>query len=131
MNLIERLFALRNSPYFAQLRENDLVLIASAARARHYGAGELIGAAQRPLRHLFIVASGSAVGSKGEKLPRGFGAESLLFEIPLKGAIRAGPEGAGCLLIRRAHFHTILHECPGLVLGLLQGERDLFGGRAA
>lgn len=131
MNMIEKLFALRASPPFAELRESELVLIAAAARPRSYEPGEVIGLAGRPLRHLFVVVAGSARTASGAELPKAFGAVSLLFGAPLEEPVRAGPDGVTCLLVRRAHFHTILNECPGFVVGLLRGEKAAEPARAA
>ena len=131
MNMIEKLFALRGSPPFAQLRDSELVLIAAAARPRTYEPGELIGLPGRPLRHLFVVVEASAVTAAGTELPKAFGAVSLLFGSPLEVPVRAGPAGVTCLLVRRAHFHTILNECPGFVVGLLRGDKDGEPARAA
>jgi signal-transduction protein with cAMP-binding, CBS, and nucleotidyltransferase domain len=130
MTLIDRLFALRTSPPFDQLRESELVLIAAAVRPKTFEAGEVIGEAGRPLRHLYVNIDGGAVMGPGTEAPRVFGAVSLLFGTPLDQSIRAGTEGATYLLVRRAHFHTILNECPGLIVGLLRdGHRN--GSRAA
>ena len=63
MNMIDRLFALRASQPFAELRDTELVLIASAARPKSYQPGEVIGLAGRPLRHLYVVVKGGAVFS--------------------------------------------------------------------
>lgn len=131
MSMIERLFTLRRSPAFSQLRDTELVLIAASARTRRYTAGEIIGAAGRPLRHLFVVVDGEAVTASGRELPGTFGAISLLFGSPLDEAVRAGDTGLVCLIIRRAHFHTILNECPGLVVGLLQAGASAEPARAA
>jgi signal-transduction protein with cAMP-binding, CBS, and nucleotidyltransferase domain len=131
MNMIDRLFALRGSQPFAELRDAELVLIASAARPKTYQPGEIIGLAGRPLRHLYVVVHGGAVTAAGVELPKAFGAVSLLFGAPLEEPVRAGPEGATCLLVRRAHFHTILNECPGFVVGLLRGDRGGEPARAA
>lgn len=119
MNTIDRLFELRTTPPFDQLRQSELVLIAAAAWTREYRSGETIGHAGRPLRHLYILAEGSAEWN-GEPVPHVFGTESLLQGTPLDQPIRAGGIGATCILIRRGHFHTILSECPALVVGLLR-----------
>lgn len=131
MNMINRLFALRSSPPFDQLKDAELVLIAAAVRARRYEPGELIGQAGRPLRNLFVVVGGEVASDGGEEIPTVFGATSLLFGTSLKHPIRAGLKGATCLLIRRAHFHTILNECPGLIIGLLRNSRPVDPARAA
>ena len=125
MSIIDRLFALRASPPFDQLRSSELVLIAAAVRERRYGPGDLIAPAGRPLRSLFVQVEGSVVAADGSPLPPVFGAASLLFGVPAESAVRAGPEGATCLLISRAHFHTIMSECPVLLMGLMRDSRDL------
>lgn len=131
MNMIDRLFALRGSPPFDQLRDSELVLIASAVRTRRYEPGEVVGVAGRPLRHLYVRVDGGAVTAADDELPNVFGAVSLLFSAPLEQTVRAGSRGATYLLIRRAHFHTILNECPGLIVGLLRGASSAEPARAA
>ena len=131
MTLIDRLFALRNTPPFDQLRESELVLIAAAVRPKKFEPGEIIGDAGRPLRHLYVNIEGSAAVGSGEEAPRVFGAVSLLFGTPLEQTIRAGAAGATYLLVRRAHFHTILNECPGLIVGLLRDGQPRGPARAA
>lgn len=131
MNMIDRLFTLRSSPPFDQLRDAELVLIAAAVRTKAYEAGEVIGVPGRALRHLYVRVSGSATTGNGDELPDVFGAVSLLFGSPLEETIRAGSDGATYLLIRRAHFHTILNECPGLIVGLLRSGNAAEPARAA
>ncbi|MEX2570084.1 MAG: hypothetical protein WD737_02195 [Gemmatimonadota bacterium] len=125
MNMIDRLFALRTTPPFDQLHEGELVLIAAALRMRRYAPDEVLAVAGRSLRNMYLTADGVVTTASGAQLPRVFGAASLLFGTSVDETLRAGPEGCTCLLVRRAHFHTIVNECPGLVVGLLRGSREL------
>lgn len=120
MSIIDRLFALRASPPFDQLRSSELVLIAAAVKEREYAPGDLIAPAGRPLRYLFVQIRGSIVDDDGVPLPSVFGAASLLFGTPVRTALHAGDEGSTCLVVSRANFHTIMNECPVLLMGLMR-----------
>jgi signal-transduction protein with cAMP-binding, CBS, and nucleotidyltransferase domain len=118
MTVTERLFALPESPPLDLVRDTELPHIALATRARTFAPGEVIAAAGWPLRHLVITIEGTAE-MDGVTLPRVYGEESLLFGNELTEPLRASAEGATCLLITRAHFFTIINECPSVLIGFL------------
>ncbi len=122
MTVTERLFALQESPPLDMVRDTELPRIALATRARIFVPGEVIAAAGWPLRHLVITIAGAAEMG-GVILPRVFGEESLLFGNDLSTPLRATDAGATCLLITRAHFFTIINECPAVLIGFL-GRHD-------
>ncbi len=119
MSAVDRIFELGRISPFDQLRHAERVLIAAAATERTYAPGEVIGRPGRPLRHLYVCVDGS-LEADGTTLPSIFGTGSLLFGRPLERPVCAGGAGASCILIRRAHFHTIVNECPALIVGLLR-----------
>lgn len=53
-------------------------------------------------------------------MPLVFGAPSRLLGVPLDEPIQAGSQGAPCLLISRANFHTIMSERLLLMMGLMR-----------
>ena len=118
MTVTERLFALQESPPLDLVRDTELPHIALATRARTFAPGEVIAAEGWPLRHLVITIEGAAE-MDGVTVPRVFGEESLLFGNELSKPLRATAAGATCLLITRAHFFTIINECPAVLIGFL------------
>jgi len=120
MTLTERLFTLRTLPPFNGLREGELAVIVGSAVERVYQPGQLVASAGKPLRALFVILSGALAGPDGCELPHVYGYASLVTGSQLKQAVRAAPgTGATCLLISQGYFFTLLHECPGLAVGLL------------
>ncbi len=62
-------------------------------------------------------------GVGGQGLPgRVFGMLSVLTGSPGVLDLRAGPEGACCLQVRRGPFFTIVHECPEILTWVLEQE---------
>jgi signal-transduction protein with cAMP-binding, CBS, and nucleotidyltransferase domain len=121
MTITEKLFALKAAPPFDRLRDGELALLADAARVRRWAAGEIVGSAGESLRRLYVVIDGRVLDPEGATLPRVFGVNALLFHRPLAATLSAAaPEGATCLLIQAGHFHTAIHECPGLLTGFLE-----------
>jgi hypothetical protein len=121
MTWLERLLALRTTPPFNRLRDTELALIADVACVARRSPNEIICSPEKPLRRLHVVVEGSIQDPAGTVAPPVFGAEALLLDLPIPGTWRAGAEGSLCLLINKGNFHTIVHECPELVVGLLVG----------
>jgi CRP-like cAMP-binding protein len=128
MTRIEKLLALRNTPSFERLRDMELALIAEVAREKHYVPGDLVIARQKLLNRLYVVVQGEVWSAANRAMPAVIGAESLLFDIPATETLIASREtGAVCLLISKAHFFTIVNECPSLVIGFLVGSDKAHG----
>ncbi|HVU25423.1 MAG TPA: cyclic nucleotide-binding domain-containing protein [Opitutus sp.] len=119
MTLVEKILALKATPPFDGLRDNELALIASAALQRHFPAGETIHAGDEPLGRFHLLVRGSWESPAGP-LPRTLGVASLLYDLPAP-AVTAGAGGAECLVIARSHFHTVAAECPEVLIGYLTG----------
>ncbi len=120
MNLIEKLFALRNVPPFDALRDGELGLVAEVAKERTYRPGQIVVQPGTVLSRLIVAVEGRLVTPGGEELPTAIGLHSLLFDAPLSCELVAGEEaGAHCLTIQKGHFFTILNDCPAFVVGLL------------
>jgi CRP-like cAMP-binding protein len=120
MTLVEKIIALKTTPPFDALRDNELALIASAAVQRHFTPGQMIHSGGEPFARFHLLVSGSWASGSGPA-PRALGVASLLFDQPEPAAIHAGPDGAECLVIGRSHFHTVVTECPDILLGYLAG----------
>ncbi len=130
LTLADRIFLLRGLPAFSRLYDSEVGSIASACRVRTFEPGELVSRAGRPLKHLHIVARGSVIDEGAGALPPVFGATSLLTGESLDAALTADPEeGATCLLLGRAHFFTLIHEYPPLLVNLLKEWREERGDR--
>lgn len=120
MNLVERLFALRAAPPFADLYDSELAAIAEVTKVRVLPPGGVAQRAGRPVRSLFVVAEGGLVDAAGAALPATWGERYLVTGREAPEEIRAHPgEGATCLLIPRPHVLTLVHESPSVLLALL------------
>jgi len=126
MNVIERVFAVRATPPFDRLYDSEIVQIAKAARVRELAAGESLAPADRPLKYLVMVTRGR-IDLGEEPAPPVFGQESLLLGTPFGVDAAAGPEGATCLLLLRAHFLTVFRECPWILMELMEGQEGTNG----
>lgn len=120
MTLVEKILALKTTPPFDGLRDNELALIASAALQRHFPAGETINPADEPFSRFHLLVRGSWESPAGP-LPRTLGVASLLYDAPAP-LVTAGPDGAECLVIARSHFHTVMAECPEVLIGYLTSQ---------
>ena len=120
MNVVDRVFAVRMTPPFDRLYDSEIAQIARAVRVRELAPGEVLAAAERPLKYLVMVTRGQ-IDMGGEPAPPVFGHDSLLLGTPLPGEATAGPEGATCLLLLRAHFLTVIRECPWILMELMAG----------
>lgn len=123
LSIPERLFTLRGIPPFDRLRDTELALVADVARGRRFAAGEVVVSPVRPLTRLHVVAAGSLLDASGAPVGPVFGVETLLFDRPLVGEYRAGPEGASCLLVGKGNFFTMINECPGFLVDLAEAVR--------
>jgi signal-transduction protein with cAMP-binding, CBS, and nucleotidyltransferase domain len=127
--IARNILALKRARPFDRLRDSELTLIADVARERTYRPGETVVAGVSPLQNLIVVVEGAIRGPGGQPLPAVFGVESLLFDKPVNGPLSAdGETGARCLLISRAHFFTMVNECPALAVGFVD---DFVGPGAA
>ena len=125
MTLIERIFRLRLVAPFDRLGDADLALIAEAAVLRRYEPGRRIASRGKPARALFVTLEGGLVDGDGARLPDVLPLESLLLGSALScDVLASAKEGAVCLLFNKGHVFTILHECPALTIGFVEGARE-------
>jgi hypothetical protein len=87
---------------------------------RHYGPGETVCGPDKPLYRLHVVVDGGIVGAADQPVEPVVGVAALLLDQPVVETLRAGSDGAICLLINRGNFFTTINECPGLVAGFLE-----------
>lgn len=121
MKRMEKLFALKVLRCFGQLSDSELAIVADIAVERVYKPGESLCRSDTVLESLYVVVEGAVRDEQGAALPEMIGPASLLFGIPTAGALNAcHEEGAVCLVVSKAHFFTLIHECPALLLGLLE-----------
>lgn len=126
MTLIEKLFALKEHPYFRPVEDSELILIAEVAVARQIPPGTVIVPEGAFLNRLLVVVSGSVYADpSGEPAPPLIGIESLVMEQPLAETLIAAPDsGVTCLMIAKGHFFTVINECPEILVHYLeQGRR--------
>lgn len=122
MNLVERLFALRQLSCFRLQTDFDLARIAEVMSEKSYEPGELVCAAEQTLRRVYVVAEGAIETNSGEIMPRILGPASVLLNLPVKDELRASSEGAHCLLLEKGLFFTIVYQCPSIIHEILSGE---------
>jgi len=105
-------------PPFSGLDADEVAVVCDVAVMKRYAPGEWIARAGRVASRVSIVVEGSVEGTSG----RVFGMLSMLTGTPGLLDLRAGPEGAGCLQVRRGPFFTIAHECPEILTWILEQE---------
>lgn len=120
MTILDRIEKLQQIDAFQPLRFSELALIAEVCIYREYRPGEKILPEGLVSDYLFIAVGGKLSDSCGMGLPPIIGAASLLLNRPLATAVEAGSSGAVCLLVKRGHFFTVMHECPALSAGFLK-----------
>lgn len=120
MTIFDRIEKLKQIEPFSSLRFSELALIAEVCLSREYQPGEKILPSGLVSDYLYIALEGKLADHNGMVLPQVVGVTSLLLNRPLEQSLEAGSSGAVCLLIKRGHFYTIVHECPALMPGFLR-----------
>lgn len=118
MNLIEKIFILKNEPVFASLSNSELILVANIAKVRKYSKSSIIVQQNSPIQNLFILKNNGA--SCGEKIiSKCFGAEEMLNDIlPEKDIV--AKEDVVAILITKGYFYTLIYECPSFIVDLIK-----------
>lgn len=117
LEVIERVLALQTAPPFRGLDPAELLLIASHARFRDFGAGQVVLAAGAVSDTLYLRAAGDAIVA-GRAAPPVFDAPGLLFGLAASADHIAGPDGFRALVLAKPHVFTIARECPEFVVAL-------------
>jgi CRP-like cAMP-binding protein len=122
---------LRDTPSFRRLSADDRQRVASVARLKSYGKGDVVFAEEQPSEFFYSIASGRVKIVK--TLPGGkevilevFGAGEPLGAVAVyEGrpfpASAIAIEESSCILIPRAAFFVLLEQHPTLVRGILSG----------
>jgi CRP-like cAMP-binding protein len=103
---------------FSRLDGDEVAVVCDVATVRRYGPGEWIAHAGRAVSRVSIVVEGSVEAFPGKV----FGVLGVLTGTPGVLDLRAGPDGACCLQVRRGPFFTIVHECPEILTWILEQE---------
>ena len=123
MNLIEKIFALSSISPFDRLQHSELILTADIAKTKEYNIGDTIQIKEQYVYSIFIVINGKAVTQNGTELEKIFGIQEVLDEKTFTEDIIAHTP-TKLITIGKAHFFTLLYECPDLLLGLLNLRDD-------
>lgn len=126
MDLIEKVFLLREVSLFADLGGEHVALLAAATEERDVGVGEALTREGEPPDALNLVVRGrvepaeAAEGGDGDGGPgTSLGSWSLVDPAPAHATVRAA-EPARVLRLVRADFQEILLDHPDLALVLLE-----------
>lgn len=121
MTLTEKLYALRRSPVFQGVDENELLLLAEAAQLRSYAPGAVICRAGECPPRLFVPIVGTAQFASGAKTAAVFDLSALLYDQPLaEDIVASATDSVHCLAITKGHFFTLVNECPMVLLNVLR-----------
>lgn len=118
MNLVEKIFILKNESVFASLSSSELILVANIAKVRKYSKGSVILQQNAPVQNLFILKDDKA-SYKGKTISKCFGAEEMLNDILLEEDVIA-KEDVDVILIAKGYFYTLIYECPSFIIDLLK-----------
>lgn len=118
MNLVERIFALKQIPCFSEQSDFDLTRIAEAVHEKHFEPDAMLCAGGQTLRRVYIVTEGGFKTGSGDPLPSVLGASSVLLGLPAGNTLRAAHSGAHCLILEKGLFFTIIYQCPSIILKL-------------
>lgn len=125
MDLIEKVFLLREVDLLRELESDYLALLGSVSMESTLAPGEILIERGEPADGLYLVTRGRVELERDdgttEELGEGrdFGAWDLVDPAPASVTVRAG--GAVRLLrIQRADFQDVLSDHPGLALELLE-----------
>lgn len=118
MNLVEKIFILKNETVFSSLSNAELILVANIAKTRSYSKGSAIVEQNMPIQNIFILKDKNAT-YKEKVLAKCFGAEEMLNDVTLEEDIVA-QEDIEVILISKGHFYTLVYECPSFMIDLLK-----------
>lgn len=125
LNLIDKAFLLKRTPFFTALDLDLLLAIADKLEAVSMKAGQTVFHTQQEAQRLYLVAKGYVLinDDEGKRLARlaasqFFGDEAVFSDKPR--AYEAICEGEVLLLtLSRTHLIAIISECPSVALGFL------------
>jgi CRP-like cAMP-binding protein len=120
VTLTQRIFALKRTPGFDQLPDDELLVVAASMTERRYAPDEVVLAAGVSIWQLLVVVGGRVTGGpSGEDVPSIVGADLLILNRPVPHTLTADSrEGAVCLRMSKGHFFTVVNECPALLVAI-------------
>lgn len=118
MTPTERRESLRARPPFDRMSETESDQVAAVMVPGHFEPGAVVRLAGDLPNSLLILGKEDWHDEHGPA-PAILGVSSLLNGAPVTTTVRAGPAGATALILSKAHFLTILHACPAVLLALM------------
>ncbi len=113
MTLIDKIFKLKSISPFNRLEYSELILTANITKIKKYNKGDTIQPKELYVYSIFIVIDGEV--NNGNKI---FGIEEILEDKTFKEDIIAKTP-VKIMTISKAHFFTLIYECPNILLELL------------
>lgn len=121
--LVERVRILQNFKPFRSLSAHELLVVAEASFISEFAPGAIITTRGSVPSFVLLVEKGSVSGDFPSPFEGLAGIESILDEKPLNEDLKASEiDGARCLVIQKEHFFTMIHECPGILAGLIESQ---------
>lgn len=121
--LMERLTILEKFTPFNLISKHELLVIAQASYIVNYRPGSIIAPSGIVPQFVLLVAQGAVLGGDSSTLDGLIGLEVVLFDTPLSDDLCADSvRGARCLHLQKDHVFTMLHECPGILSGLIESQ---------
>ncbi len=118
MTLIKKIFTLQSISPFNKLKDSELILTANITKIKKYQKGATIYTKDVSVNSLFIILRGETITKSGKKFYNFFGLKEILNDLVFKEDIVANSE-IKAMVITKAHFFTLIYECPDLTLELL------------
>ncbi len=121
MTITEKMYALRRSPMFQGVDENELLLLAEVTQQRTYTPGTVVCRRGECPTRLFVPIAGRARYTESAAAAEVFDLPALLFDQPLEEDVVADDsEPLVCLTISKGYFFTLVNECPVVLLNMLR-----------
>jgi len=118
MTLVEKIFILKSISPFNRLEYSELILTSNIIKIKKYNKGDIILAKDVYVYSLYIVANGEVVSVSGNNINKIFGIKEILEDKTFKEDIVANTP-VKIMTISKAHFFTLIYECPNLLLELI------------
>jgi CRP-like cAMP-binding protein len=125
MVLSERILALRRLRAFRDSGDRELILLAEVARPRFFPPGSLLCEKGKTGRYLILIVGGAAEVDGRQLSSEHLCLASVLFGSPIPETVKAGADGAQCLLLEQSYVFTLIAECPRVLLNSVGPESEL------
>jgi len=118
MTLIEKIFILKSMSPFNKLEDSELILTANITKIKKYNKGDIILAKDVYVYSISMFIEGEATTTSGNRVDKLFGIKEILEDKTFVEDIIA-TTSVKIMTISKAHFFTLIYECPDLLLELL------------